>query len=148
MSDDFVSAVLADIPLVAMPVEPAAFDADLFAQLLQAYNKHRAKYRPLTEFKVTKGQLDELHTAAARLTPIVSAPFPPMPLIFGIPVRLVDTFEESTVYERWRDKYIEELRKKAAGQEPIDFVFDTFGPYLHSAVAELQRQAPEPEVPT
>jgi hypothetical protein len=120
--DATLGAFLTDLPLALNPITPAAFDEDLFARLLEAYAEHRAKYEPLTEFKVTKDQLDELAALAPVNNPFVSAPFPPMPLIFGIPVRLVATLEESTVYERWRDRVCKELAAKYF--EPGPFLTD------------------------
>lgn len=72
------------------------FDTDLFQQLLHVYDEHRAKYRPLDEFKVTQKQWDELLRLASADD---DTPWSPEARVFGTPVRLVETFEESTVHE-------------------------------------------------
>lgn len=124
--DRFLSAALADLPLSLKPIEPPTFDTKLFQQLLRAYEEHRAKYKPLAEIKVTQEQWDELLRLASAED---DTPWSPEARVFGTPVRLVETFEESTVYEMRIAALKAQIAEQAAGWDSHEFVFKTFGTF-------------------
>ena len=94
------------IPAFETPVMPLPFDETTFEGLCHAYDRIRAKTAAVPkEFKVTQAQLDELRA----LVP-AAEPTAPVNWLLGIPVRLVNTFEESTVYEQWLTNVAKSLR--------------------------------------
>lgn len=103
-----------DVPGFEAPASPITFNGQLFTQLRHAYDEHRTKYKPLTEFKVTQTQLDQL----VALVPPADAPPSPAAFLSGIPVRLVDAFEESTVYELWLRSFLKGLRESLSADGP------------------------------
>jgi hypothetical protein len=75
--------------------EPEPYGGGLtFAYIDRILADHRAAYAPpITEFKITQDQLDQLRRTVP-MTPALS----PASTLFGIPVILVDTDEESTLF--------------------------------------------------
>ena len=114
-SDDVLRFVFDEVPVFKAPVTPVVFDEHLFQRLARAYDEHRTMYKPLTEFKVTQAQLDEL----AALVPPADAPPSPAAFLLGIPVRLVDAFEESTVYELWLRSFLKQMRESLSADGPL-----------------------------
>lgn len=114
-------------PTFETPAMPITFDNELFARLRLFYDEHRAKYKPLEEFKVTQEQFDKL----CALVPPSDEPPPPTAFLFGIPVRLVETFEESTVYEQWRERFIQEMQDRMIFEPQFfDLTAGTYAPFL------------------
>ena len=106
--------VLSSVPTFEALAMPLPFDKTTFEGLCRAYDRVRAKTAAVPkEFKVTQEQLDELRALVPTAEPTASVNW-----LLGIPVRLVDTFEESTVYERWLIDVAESLRKVPNAWQP------------------------------
>lgn len=86
---------------------------DVCAQVYDAYAALEALGGPPpSEFTLTEEQLDKVQALQPKVgVNRVSAPFPTAPLIFGVPIRIVDTVEESTPYRvgRFRSASHQEL---------------------------------------
>jgi hypothetical protein len=86
----------------------AEYDGDAIANLYRKIAEHRAANpNPITELKVTREQLDEIQKAV----PTETNPTPIMRLV-GIPVVLVDTEEESTLFTMTWEALVERLRRQ------------------------------------
>jgi hypothetical protein len=113
---------LAGVPLEAAVAPPFSVE-DMFARIEAVHDK--LPPRP-AEIKLTQEQLDRIPVAE----PAPSWMGAQIGNMLGIPIRIVEDYWQSAVGQRQLEELKKAIEEEAARRDPVDYVFDQYGPYL------------------